>query len=223
MELKDVLRSELREEALRRAELAKQVARRVGGVIYGSMAAMIAGGLPRLPRDADIAVGDARRLGELFWSFEREGWHQVELVRQPPSVWRNGGPRYTLILWEAGYRFFVTLSSRRLEPNQTVDGVGIHLSRDEYVREKREKLLSDRATILDLLDLLWFGEDVNPASIPAQVAQRIVRDYPRHLSMIPRENMPTAQKILIGLLGSLRQESTHRILSAYVRGRHSAQ
>ncbi len=56
MNLINVLNSELRDEALRRWKIAKEVAKRVNGVIYGSMAAMMVDGLPRLPRDADIAV-----------------------------------------------------------------------------------------------------------------------------------------------------------------------
>ena len=62
MKLVNVLDSELRDEALRRWKIAREVAKRVNGVIYGSMAVMMVEGFPRLPRDANIGVSRGFKL-----------------------------------------------------------------------------------------------------------------------------------------------------------------
>ena len=200
MKLIDVLNSELREEALRRWEIAKEVAKRVNGVLYGSMAAMVVEGLPRLPRDVDIAVNwSLDKFLEWFRKFEQENWFEVELIRQPPSVWEHGGPKYTLLLWEECYRFFVNLASERVEPNKRIGGVKLRFNNTEYLQQKKRKILEGNPTILDVLDLLWFeGETAREFvdSLPTNAVERITRGWEKYVELVPRENRSLIDDIL---------------------------
>ena len=200
MKLVDVLNSELREEALRRWDIAKEVAKRVNGVIYGSIAAMMIEGIPRLPRDADIAVNwSLEEFLKHFKRFGEENWFEVELVRQPPSIWKHGGPRYTLLLWEEDYRFFVNLASEHTEPNKQIDGVKLRFDRADYLQQKKRKVMEGNPTILDLLDLLWCeGEETWNFidSLPANVVEKVVKSWNKYIEFIPRENQTIVDEIL---------------------------
>jgi len=201
--LVNVLDSELREEALRRWEIAREVARRVDGVIYGSMAAMVTEGLPRLPKDVDIAVNwNLDKFLEWFKKFEQESWFEVEFIRQPPSIWKHGGPRYTLLLWEEDYRFFVNLALEHVEPSKEIDGVKLRFDRAEYLQQKKRKILEGNPTILDLLDLLWFeGEEAWDFIdlLPSNAVERIAKSWGKYIELVPRENQATIEEILRNL------------------------
>ena len=199
MNLINVLNSELRDEALLRWKITKEVAKGVNGVIYGSMAAIVVEGLPRLPRDADIAVEwGLDKFLEWFREFEKEGWFEVEFVRQPPSLWKNGGPRYTLLLWEKDYEFFVNIASERVKPNKEVEGVKLRFDKNEYVEQKKRKVLEGNPTILDILDLFWFeGERAWEfvSLLPEDVRKKIVRSMGKFMRLVPRETRAVVEEI----------------------------
>ncbi len=158
--LVNVLESELQEDALRRWELAKSVAKKVNGVLYGSMAAMIVAGLPRLPRDADIAVNwSLEEFLEWFKVFEREDWYFVQLARTGPETQALGGPRYGFVLLEERSGFYVNIVSMHVEQNRQIDAVALRFDKSEYVHQKKRKLLEGRPTILDVL--VYSGLRVN--------------------------------------------------------------
>ncbi len=149
-------------------------------------------GLPRLPRDADIAVDwSLDDFLEWFRRFEKEGWFEVELIRQPANVWKNGGPRYTLLLWEKDYEFFVNLASEHVEPNKEIEGANLRFERNEYIEQKKRKILERNPTVLDLLDLFWFeGEDVwrFMDSLMEDIRREIVRSIEKYKGLVPEEN-----------------------------------
>ena len=171
----------------------------MNGVVYGSMAAMVVEGLPRLPRDADIAVDwGLNEFLEWFREFEKDGWFEVEIIRQPASVWKNGGPRYTILLWEKDYKFFVNLASEHVEPNKEVEGVKLRVEGNEYAEQKKRKILEGNPTILDLLDLFLFeGEDAwkFADSLPEDVRKKIMGNQEKYVEFVPRKNQIVIDEI----------------------------
>ncbi len=130
--------------------------------------------------------------------FEQESWFEVELVRQPPGVWKNDGPQYTLLLWEKDYRFFVNLASEHVESNKVVDGAKLRLERNEYIEQKKRKILEGNPTILDLLDLLWFeGEDAWRFAdlLSEDIKRKIVRSIEKYVKLVPGENQTIIDEI----------------------------
>ncbi len=201
MKLTNVLNSELRDEALRRWKIAREVAKRVNGVIYGSMAAMIVEGLPRLPKEVYIGIdGDLNKFLELFKEFSAESWYNVTLYRRLPDAEENGKPQYSLLFSERDQIFLVHILSEEIKPNKKMDNVRLRFERKEYIQQIQQTLSGTGfPSILEILDLFWFeGEKawdfVN--LLPKDIQRRILNSVNVYTELIPKENRPLVREIV---------------------------
>jgi hypothetical protein len=78
-----------------------------------------------------------------------------------------------------------------VEPKRTVEGANVWFERQEYVEEKKQKVIEGDPTVLDLLDLLWFEGDVAldfVEKLSKQLKETIASTWKSYEELVPEEN-----------------------------------